>query len=78
MKRVFTILLVVTLMVGVLSTGMVSYANAAMKMVGDVNGDGRVNNRDLGGLQMWLNGYAVNVDTGSDINGDDKVNALGI
>ena len=74
MKRVFTILLVVILMVGVLSTGMVSYANAAMKMVGDVNGDGRVNNRDLGGLQMWLNGYAVNVDTGSDINGDDKVN----
>ena len=35
MKRVFTILLVVVLLVGVLSTGIVSYASAAMQMAGD-------------------------------------------
>ena len=74
MKRVFTMLLVVVLLVGVLSAGMMSYAHAAMQMVGDVNGDGRVNNHDLGNLQLWLNGYQVSEDIQGDINNDSKVN----
>lgn len=74
MKRVFTILLVVVLLVGVLSTGMVSYASAAMQMAGDVNGDGRLNNRDLGILQLWLNGYTVEGEVNGDLNGDNRVN----
>ena len=42
---------------------------------GDVNSDGKVNNRDLGLLQQYLNGWKVTIDTNSaDVNGDGKVN----
>ena len=42
---------------------------------GDANGDGRVNNRDLGLLQQYLNMWEVSVDTlAADLNGDGKVN----
>ena len=42
---------------------------------GDANGDGKVNNRDLGLLQQYLNGWDVTIDaTACDINGDGKVN----
>lgn len=42
---------------------------------GDVNGDSKVNNRDLGILQQYLNGWdvGVNVDA-SDVTGDGKIN----
>ena len=70
MKRVGTALLVVALLVGVLSTG---YVNAALQIVGDANGDGRVNNRDLGYLQQVLNNDGAADDT-ADLNGDNKVN----
>ena len=43
-------------------------------MVGDVNGDGRVNNRDLGNLQQYLNGWIAAVDGDADLNSDSKVN----
>lgn len=74
MKRVFTILMVVVLLVGTLSAGTVFYARAALQVVGDVNGDGRVNNRDLGYLQQVLNEWDVTVEGDADVNGDDKVN----
>lgn len=42
---------------------------------GDANGDGKVNNRDLGMLQKFLNDQDVSVDlTAADINGDGRVN----
>ena len=42
---------------------------------GDVNGDGSVNNRDLGMVQRYLNGWAVEIDlTAADMNGDGTVN----
>lgn len=42
---------------------------------GDADGDGRVNNRDLGVLQKYLNEWSVSVDTRAvDLNGDGKVN----
>ncbi len=46
-----------------------------IRVPGDANGDGRVNNRDLGMLQQYLNEYAVAIDlTAVDVNGDGKVN----
>lgn len=74
MKRVFTIVLIVALVVGVLSSQMIGYAQAVLRMVGDVNGDGAVNNRDLGSLQKMLNGYDVSAAGDADVNGDTKVN----
>ncbi|MBR2319607.1 MAG: dockerin type I repeat-containing protein [Clostridia bacterium] len=42
---------------------------------GDVNGDGKINNKDLGLLQQYLNGWMVTVsEKGADANGDGKVN----
>ena len=42
---------------------------------GDANGDGKVNNRDLGMLQQHLNDMEITVDaTALDLNGDGKVN----
>ena len=47
-------------------------------LLGDVNGDGKVNNRDLGLLQQYLNDIDVsnkNFDmAAADVNGDGKVN----
>lgn len=74
MKRVLTVLLIVVLVAGVLSANMLSYVHAALQLVGDVNGDGRVNNRDLGHLQQHLNDWDVVAQVGADVNGDDKVN----
>ncbi|MGN1320587.1 MAG: dockerin type I domain-containing protein, partial [Acutalibacteraceae bacterium] len=41
----------------------------------DVNGDGKVNNKDLGLLMQHLNGWVVEIigDDG-DVNGDGKIN----
>ncbi len=42
---------------------------------GDANGDGRVNNRDLGLLQQYLNEWDVIVDTDAiDVNNDGRIN----
>lgn len=70
MKRVVTVLLIVALVMAVLST---TYVHAALQGVGDVNGDGRVNNRDLGYLQLVLNDDAA-VQGDADLNADGKVN----
>ena len=70
MKRVFTVLLIVVLVAAVLST---TYVHAALQGVGDVNGDGQVNNRDLGYLQLVLNNDAA-IQGDADLNADNKVN----
>lgn len=42
---------------------------------GDVNGDGKINNKDLGLLQQYVNGWTVTVSKkAADANGDGKVN----
>ena len=74
MKRVFAVLLVAVLLAGVLSANVLSYAYAALQVVGDVNGDGRVNNRDLGNLQQVLNDWDVTASAGADVNGDGSHN----
>lgn len=49
--------------------------SAAGTVYGDVNGDGNVNNRDLGMLQQYLNDFEVNIDLdAADVTHDDKVN----
>lgn len=73
MKRVLIVLLVVALLAAAMSANMMSYVQAALKMVGDINGDGRVNNRDLGCLQQVLNNGDTSLE-GADVNGDNKVN----
>ena len=70
MKRMLCALAALALM-----AGAVCSASAAAVVYGDVNGDGRVNNRDLGLLQQHLNGWDVNVDSvASDVNDDTRVN----
>ena len=41
---------------------------------GDVNGDGKLNNRDLGVLQKYLNGFVVEMSAAADLNDDGKIN----
>lgn len=42
---------------------------------GDVDGNGKVNNRDLGMLQRYLNGWGVEInEAATDMTGDGKVN----
>ena len=42
---------------------------------GDVNGDGAVNNKDLGVLMQYLNGWPVEItDDAADVNGDNSIN----
>ena len=67
MKRVWTVFLAVALLTGTLSV------SAAVKVVGDVNGDGRVNNRDVGHLQQYLSDWDVTA-VDADLNGDGRVN----
>jgi hypothetical protein len=49
--------------------------SADSHVAGDADGDGKVNNRDLGLLQQYLNGWDVQVNKyASDVNGDNKLN----
>ncbi len=42
---------------------------------GDINGDGSINNKDLGLLMQYLNGWDVVIsEDAADVNGDDSVN----
>ena len=56
-------------------TRQFAYANIVEYLAGDLNGDGKINNRDLGMLTQWMNGVEISVDERTaDTNGDDKVN----
>lgn len=52
-----------------------TYYVAPAVEAGDVNADGKLNNRDLALLQKYLNEWEVTVDSfGADVNGDGKLN----
>ncbi len=69
MKKVLSLLLCLLLPATLLSVA-VSAANP-----GDINGDGSINNRDLGILQQYLNDWDVEMDpTAGDANGDGNIN----
>ena len=45
------------------------------RLPGDVNGDGKVNIRDVGIVQQYMNGFDTAYDmSAADVNGDGKVN----
>lgn len=72
MKRVITVLLSILL----LTVSLVPAA-ASSAVMGDVNGDGKINIRDLGILIQYLNDYDVAADLSvSDFNGDGTVNLV--
>ena len=71
MKKTLIVLAALCLMM----TAVMGVSAAGTTVYGDVNGDGNVNNRDLGILQQYLNEWEVTVDTeAADLNGDGKVN----
>ena len=56
-------------------TGSVVIVEKATVIEGDADGDGKVNNRDLGLLQRYLNDWDVTInDVAADMNGDGAVN----
>ncbi|MBR2310964.1 MAG: dockerin type I repeat-containing protein [Oscillospiraceae bacterium] len=57
------------------TVGVLAVSAEEKTLYGDVNGDGKVNNRDLGLLQQYVNGFDVDVDVeAADVTHDDKVN----
>ena len=73
MKKTLIVLtalcLMLTAVMGVISV------SAEEVLYGDVDGNGRVNNRDLGLLQQHVNGWTVTIDElAADVNDDGKVN----
>ena len=74
MKRVGSLLLAVTLLLSVVLTASVTAA-AADVVYGDADGNGKINNRDLGLLQKYLNDADVTIDLeAADVKYDGKVN----
>lgn len=56
-------------------TRQFAYANIVEYLAGDLSGDGKINNRDLGMLSQWMNGLEISVDErAADANGDGTVN----
>ena len=44
-------------------------------LIGDVNGDKKVNVKDLTALQRWINEWPIEiVEANADVNGDTKIN----
>lgn len=74
MKRVFSLLLAVTLLLGAVAT-TAYVASADSILYGDADGNGKINNRDLGLLQKYLNGSNVAIDLiAIDVDDNGKIN----
>ena len=72
MKRILSFVLTAALLVSVFAVSSVS---AASVLYGDMNSDGKLNNRDLALLQQHLNGKTVTIDlVAADMYADGKVN----
>ena len=71
MKRIGSALLALALVMSMAVSGV----SAAAVKYGDVNSDGRINNRDLGVLQQYLGEWDVTIDaTAADVTADGRVN----
>ena len=71
MKRVLPLLMAVVLL---LAAVPVCAAEDSALLYGDVNGDGRLNNRDLALLQRYLAHWEVTIDPiAAEISGDDSI-----
>ncbi len=72
MKRAISILLMTAMLVSMVA---VLPASAADVLYGDVDGNGKINNRDLGRLQQYLNEWDVEINLDAcDVDGNGKVN----
>lgn len=72
MKKFWTILMALCLLMTVVA-GVTAAAEGAV--YGDLDNNGKVNNRDLGLLQQYLNGYDVTINkTLADVDNNDKIN----
>ena len=76
MKRLLSAVLAVVFLLTALPVTVVTAEGAAKAvMYGDVNNDGKINNRDLGLLQQHLNDWDVDLNLATaDVNGDGKAN----
>lgn len=73
MKKVCIILAVLCLMTATVMGAMA--VSAGSTLYGDLNGDGKINNRDLGLMQKYLNGSSVDIDlVAADVFSDGKIN----
>ena len=74
MKKLWIILAALCLLVTSVM-GAMAVSAEEKTVYGDVTGDGKVNNRDLGLLQQYVNGWDVEVDEEiADVTHDGKVN----
>ena len=72
MKRVISFLLMTAMLVSMVA---VLPASAADVLYGDVDGNDKINNRDLGRLQQYLNEWDVEINLEAcDVDGNGKVN----
>ena len=70
MKRFVCALMAVAVVLGIAGGSVFAAA-----LYGDVNGDSRINNRDLGVFQQYLNDWGVTIDkTLADVTADGRVN----
>lgn len=69
--------LIVTIVLCLLMTavlGITTVSAAGKGVYGDVNDDGKINNKDMGLLQQYINGYDVVINEElADVTHDDKV-----
>ena len=71
MKKLLPLLLSAMLLVSMLCVGVLAVSYTP----GDINGDTKVNIRDLGLFQQHLNGWDVTIiEAAADVNGDNKLN----
>ncbi len=72
MKRLLSLLLAIMLIISVL---VINVFAATSTLPGDVNSDSKVNNKDLGLLMQYTNGWGATINTKvADVNADGKIN----
>lgn len=73
MKKILSLVLIFMLIISAVPFGVI--AAQTSNIIGDVNGDGKVNNKDLGVLMQYVNDWSIEINKDfSDVNGDGKIN----
>ena len=74
MKKTLIVLAALCLLITAVM-GAMAVSAAGDAVYGDLTGDGKVNNKDLGRLQQYLSDWDVTIDMDlADVTGDGKVN----
>ena len=73
MKKTLIVLAALCLLITAVTGAMA--VSAASVVYGDVNDDGKINNKDYGRLQQYINDWEVTInEVAADVNQDGKVN----